>query len=71
MFRLLKKKILQLPTAESSDGQEYVQLYDVLETIRRFEKHMKFFYAAVDALLWIAMLMILFSLCMSFINYPV
>ena len=29
--------ISNLHRAESSDGQEYVQLYDVLETIRRYE----------------------------------
>ena len=34
----LMKRIAELHTAESSDGQDYIMAYDVLETIRRYEE---------------------------------
>ena len=34
----LMQRIATLNTAESSDGQDYIQAFDVLETIRRYEE---------------------------------
>lgn len=34
----LIKRIAELHTAESSDGQDYIQAFDVYETIRRYEE---------------------------------
>lgn len=34
----LMRRIATLNTAESSDGQDYIQAFDVLETIRRYEE---------------------------------
>lgn len=33
----LIKELASLPTVTLSDGQDYVQMYDVLETVRRWE----------------------------------
>lgn len=34
----LMRKIATLNTAESSDGQDYVMMFDALETVRRYEE---------------------------------
>ena len=34
----LMRRIATLNTAESSDGQDYIQAFDVLETVRRYEE---------------------------------
>ena len=34
----LMRRMATLNTAESSDGQDYIQAFDVLETIRRYEE---------------------------------
>ena len=35
-YRDLEKTLCALPQIQSADGQDYVMLYDVLETLRRY-----------------------------------